>query len=186
MKRISLFLAMILAVFFLMGAPAKAAADHDLQFEPPIFEPPFFFEPPIFMPLPPIIFPDFILDLDEDNQTRVNHDSGGSPSHWMSTVTMPFEFDGEEAGFLKFQYNRLRAKDTEGEWAIQFVTAEDTFFIGDDIIIHGKRTNKETGEFRGAGTTTKILISGWELEVNINYYFAGDAGERKVLFFIQK
>jgi hypothetical protein len=176
MKKISLS-AVSVACFFMLWLPTNSSA-----FEPPVFDPPI--EPPIIVNPFPIPFPEPDFSLTYDTSQITPSQNLNTSDSYIQTITMPFTLEGEDAGFLKIEYNRVNADYTNGTQAISFVTITDTFYL-EDLIFYGKRRNKNSGFYSGKGLVQKIILESTNevFDFNMSYYFNKD--DKKINFFIQ-
>ncbi len=140
-------------------------------------------KPPVgpFLPKDPCTFALLTLQLDRTNITSSEYLSDGDS--FMRTYTYALLAEGETVGYLKVDYNRMQVS-TEGDDR-NFITAEDTFYFTDSMVLFGKRffDGPVAGSaYRGGGVIQNIMTTGHEV-LNLNLKYVFDYEDEEVCFF---
>jgi hypothetical protein len=140
-----------------------------------------------FIPIDPCLNADLVvsIDLADGSDTSVRSDS----NYYMQTIAYPFSISGNQAGFIKMEYNRVDVNNVNGTEGIQYVTCKDTFYFTDaKITAFGERRNTTFGKYKGSGFITKIINNETNqiTDVNISYNFNFvNRQTREICFYIQ-
>lgn len=171
---VKIFLLSLVVLSFCMNPSAMAISpifdpviEDPLLLEPIIDPSDIWQNPPV---LDPCAFATFVLEYDTTNMSSSPEVS--DDDSYVRSFAMPFTLNGEEAGFLKIEYDRITVGGTN---EIRFVTCHDTFYFNDGLTAFGVRRHHEYGVFNGSGVITKVVTGGNEIyDIEVTYIFDPD------------
>ena len=136
------------------------------------------------IPIDPCLLSDLVINFDK-NDASISALTSNSVSY-SRNFGLPFLISGNDAGFMKIEYDRVTVNNSNGTDGIQFVTANDTFFFDNaGLTVFGKRRNTTYGIYSGSGVVIKIIDNSNNnvIEADVSYVF--DNENERVCFFIK-